>query len=896
MTGRSILRLPAQFESKSFLVGLALTVLLCALWFVPAIHALELRMLDIFFQLKGPPPPHPGVLHVDIDDSSIEKIGRWPWDRVRHAQLVDILTETGARAIVFDVTFPDLQSPDNDEAFVSSCAESGLVYIGYNLPLVEEFAFKTRDLPWYRQAKKELLCDITLEPGELAGRLGIEAPEVEPFATRVLETVIEEELRQAGGGDGEAAAAFERAGGFVARTARRISDRLTAEAIVAGSALPADTLSDTGREAFLVPPFSALARAARGCGFVSVEPDSRDGILRHIPVLRKYRGMHGYLSLVVLRDLEEMEIRPSSRGIALHSAAGTLEIPLNRHGELLLDWARMSDFERVPCAAVIQIADMREAALSNLCQDAITATGLNKRLREVCEELAQLRHSAAVSPDPAAFRERLATRRKMRDAEVAKLLAQVERFVESARRRGIEGDGAKQVDEFDRLARATRKLLESSKRLAGEVRKFARGKICIVGSTHTGSTDLHPTPIATEIPGCMAHSTFLSMLSAHSFPREPVAWSSLILLVLGGIGVSFASSRLSALNSVTVVILAVLGLTFALFALFATTGLFLGLGSPLTAVVVSFAGTTAYRRFAEERARRKIRNIFQRQVGKAVADQLIQQGEKIELGGESRAATVYFSDIAGFSAISEKLPAHDLVELLNEYFTAMCEPVVEKYGGYLDKFEGDAILAVFGIPLAGENHARDACYAALENQKALTDLRRRFASEDRPGIHQRIGISSGEMVVGYVGSPQRHDYTVIGDAVNLGQRLEAANKLYGTSIIIGEATREAAGDFVETRELDLARVPGREKPVRLYELVAKKGELPEAKREAFELFARALALYRQRSYREALGLFRETSEALPDDGPSLLYIDRCEKHISSPRDDNWDGVHDVSLK
>jgi adenylate cyclase len=261
-----------------------------------------------------------------------------------------------------------------------------------------------------------------------------------------------------------------------------------------------------------------------------------------------------------------------------------------------------------------------------------------------------------------------------------------------------------------------------------------------------------------------------------------------------------------------------------------------------------------------------------------------------------RNATVYFSDVAGFSAISEKLTPPELVELLNEYYTVMCEPVVETYGGYLDKFEGDAILAVFGIPLEGENHARDACFAALENRKALSELRERLSAQGKPEIYQRIGLSTGEMVVGYLGSPQRHDYTVLGDAVNLGQRLEGASKLYGTSIIISEATLEMARDFIEVRELDLARVPGRAKPVKLYELVSKKGELAEEKSRAFNLFAEALELYRKRSFSDARSKFGEALDLLPDDGPSKLYVKRCEQHVSSPPPDDWDGVHEIGMK
>ncbi len=907
MSGQSAVGPRARFELASLLVGLALTILLGALWFIPMMRVFELKMLDSFFALKGPPEHDPGIVHIDIDDSSIEKIGRWPWDRFRHAQLVDVLTEAGAQAIIYDITFPDPQSEENDAAFISSCAVSDNVYIGFNLNLLDKSAFLVQSLPWYAPARRELLSDITLGPEELASRLGAGTEEIEPFLTRVKEAVIEEELRRRIGKDKDVNPAdFLREitpaeklceGGFEDRTVRRIYERLSAEDLLAESALKSRSGELIEGRSRLTPPIPGLVRAAKGCGFVSVEPDRSDGVLRHIPLLRSHRGrLYSYLSLVVLRDIRGLEISHNKREIIFKSEAQELKLPLDEQNEVLLDWASVEDFERVPFAAVVQIADMREAALRNLSQEALTSTGMNAELLRECDKLRLLKREAAASAEPKAMRDAIVGQQAICMKEQDALLARLERLVASAKRRGVKGEQGEKAEAFDRLVKGTGRLLERAGDLVGKLRKEVEGKICIVGATHTGSTDLHQTSIATEVPGCMAHSTLLSMFYARSFPREPWRWSSLVMLVLAGSIISLVSARLSALRSVVVTVAALLGLSAALFSLFASGGIFLGLASPVSSMVLAFAGTAAYRRFAEERARRKVRSIFQRQVGEAVAEQLIRGGEEIKLGGEMRTATVYFSDIAGFSTISEKLTPPELVELLNEYFSIMCVPVVETYGGYLDKFEGDAILAVFGVPLAGENHARDACFAALQNQEALAELRQKLSREGKPEIRQRIGISTGEMVVGYVGSPQRHDYTVLGDAVNLGQRLEAANKLYRTSIIISESTYELAREFIEVRELDLARVPGRMEPVKTFELACKKGDLPESKREAFELFARALAHYRGREFSEALALFKKILELLPGDGPSQLYIKRCRDRLASGTPKDWDGVHDVGLK
>jgi adenylate cyclase len=902
MGEQSALKLATRFESRSFLLGLILTALLTLLWFLPPVQILELRMLDIFSQLKGTPAPHPQVVHVDIDDSSIEKIGRWPWDRIRHAQLVDVLTEAGAKAIVFDVTFPDPQSIDNDAAFAASCLISGRVYIGYNLPVIPKDCFEVRSLPWYESAGKELLKDLLLEPEELASRIGEEPGEVAEYFTRIKEAVIEDELRRRRVEDEnfnvEDYINNRCQGGYEERAVRRIYSRLEAEHLLTGSALaPASGERPSLRKFILMPPLPSLVRAVKGSGFVSVDPDPDDGILRHAPLVREYRGsLYGYLSLVVLKDIEGFEVGIAGRKVTLSSNTRTAEIPLNGRNEALLDWVRAEDFTRIPFAAVVQAADMRETALRNLCQEALSTTGLNGKLLKACQALEYLMREAAISKEPLSFREELIRLRDIREQEQEKLLAQIERFVASAKQRELTGEKKRQVDEYDYLATTTRKLVKRSDKILNKLRNMVQDRICIIGSTHTGSTDLHPTPVATELPGCMAHSSFLSMFNAGFFPREPFRWSSLVMLVLGGLGISFVSSHLAALKSMLVTIAVIVGLSLLLFVLFASHGIYLGLASPLVAMTVTFAATTAYRRFSEEHARRKIRSIFQHQVGKAVADQIIQRGEEIELGGETCNATVYFSDIEGFTAIAEQVTEHELVDMLNEYFTLMCGPVVEKYSGYLDKFEGDAILAVFGVPLHTANHARDACYAALENRELLTGLRQELARSGKPEIKQRIGLSTGDMVVGYVGSPQRHDYTVIGDIVNLGQRLEAANKVYNTSIIIGEATFEAARDYIEARELDLARVPGRARPVRFFELAAKKGDLSQKEQEAFGIFAEALQQYRDREFGQAAVLFEKVTKLLPGDGPALLYMKRCRGHISSPPPGGWDGLHEVGLK
>jgi adenylate cyclase len=201
-------------------------------------------------------------------------------------------------------------------------------------------------------------------------------------------------------------------------------------------------------------------------------------------------------------------------------------------------------------------------------------------------------------------------------------------------------------------------------------------------------------------------------------------------------------------------------------------------------------------------------------------------------------------------------------------------------------------MAFWGAPLPERDHAYRACLSALECQDALEEIRRDFPKRGWPELFARIGINTGEMVVGNMGSQERFDYTVLGDNVNLGSRLEGANKEFGTSVLISETTYEAVKEMVEARELDLIRVKGRESPVRVYELLAKKGELEELRRRAMDLFAEGLSLYRARRWQEAIAIFQR----LRGDPPSEVFLGRCTRFLDSPPPEDWDGVVGVTSK
>src|SRR5215472_5277769 len=307
----------------------------------------------------------------------------------------------------------------------------------------------------------------------------------------------------------------------------------------------------------------------------------------------------------------------------------------------------------------------------------------------------------------------------------------------------------------------------------------------------------------------------------------------------------------------------------------------------------------AFNRMVEElRSRERIKETFGKFVDPRIVSQLIGSGTD---QAERRTLTIFFSDIASFSGISEQLTAGAIVNLLNSYFGAVAE-VIHAHHGVIDKYIGDGVMAFWTPPFsAGDDHASDACLAALAQQEALVALRERLPEitgmrRDPPQLMIRMGIATGEGVVGTIGSYAARSYTVIGDTVNLASRLEGINKLYGTSIILGEETFRLAQHVVEARELDTITVAGKTEPVRIYEAMCRTGELTPERSQLRELYGQGLAAYRRQEWGEAEAHFEGCLRIAVEDGPARLFLERVALLRAAPPPADWDGIWRLSEK
>jgi len=434
--------------------------------------------------------------------------------------------------------------------------------------------------------------------------------------------------------------------------------------------------------------------------------------------------------------------------------------------------------------------------------------------------------------------------------------------------------------------------------VAGQVKAGEfKDKIVFIGATAVGIGDIRAMPFQKQgYAGVEMHANVADNILHDSFLKRGTLeeTADLLILLFCGIvmGLVFVVMRPS-LSWAAFLGSALLLAAFVYFQ-FSWNGRWLSLVIPAGTLTANFIGITAYRVIFEEKEKRKTRNAFGMYLHPGLINQMLKDPEKLRLGGEEAELTVMFSDIRGFTSISEKLTPTELVALLNEYLTAMSDTIMRTWGT-VDKYEGDAIMAFWGRPYAQPDHALRACEACLNMITELKFLNGKWKSEGKKEINIGIGLNSGPMVVGNMGSLKRFNYTVMGDAVNLGARLEGQNKEYGTRIIISEGTYQYARDKFVCRELDWITVKGKTKPVAIYELMAKAEDAAKFEPLA-KVFRQGLKLYRAGQFAEALQVFEDILEAYPNDGPAKLFASRAKAYVQAPPVGVWDGVFTATSK
>ena len=422
-----------------------------------------------------------------------------------------------------------------------------------------------------------------------------------------------------------------------------------------------------------------------------------------------------------------------------------------------------------------------------------------------------------------------------------------------------------------------------------------KNKIVLVGTTAPGLMDLRATPVQSNYPGVEVHANLISGILDNNLKQRPAFTNGIeiIIIMLAGFLLTFILPHLNPLKATlltTAILSAVLSINFASWQL---ANLVLPVAASLLMIAMIYLLNMSYGFFVESHGKRQLTRLFGQYVPPDLVKEMANNPEIINLKGESREMTVLFSDVRGFTSISEGLDPEQLTKMMNEFLTPMTK-IIHEHRGTIDKYMGDAIMAFWGAPLPDTQHAQHALNAALAMNTALTEINKKFALKGWPVIKMGFGLNTGNMVVGNMGSSFRMAYTVMGDSVNLGSRIEGLTKNYGVDIIVSENVKTQVPDMIY-RELDMVRVKGKELAVTIYEPIGKPDQIGSDVLNALALHGSALQAYRNQDWDAASKQFKRLEKTAPH-ALYALYLARIKQFKQTPPPKNWDGVFNYETK
>lgn len=887
----------------------------------------ELVTYDWRFHMRnslfGPPAIDPRLGTIEISDQSVAFEGRFQdWTRDKYTDVVSLLNQYGARMLGFDVYFIEPSTKLVSEEQLKSLDNIDRAAV---MELLEQVDYDAHFAEAIRKAGNVYL----------AMYLGIVNAETAGAGT---ERAVEERSP----GEEKVLAAVRRNGPQLM--------------------VPPEA-STLNRAHYIEPPLALLREAARGYAYAQTVADV-DGARRRFPLVYQYMDVvFPSIALSMVCDhlevpLSQVQVWPGDY-VLLPEARfpeGRLmdiRIPIDQYGNMNVNWAGRweNTFVRYPHIA-LRRAYQREQRQQRL--EAIKGlVAAEPSLARDPSALAAALETAGWS-EPETNRTAMVTWFQAVGIEAA---LRAEPGLEAAdfwRSKGVTRPTAAQLAMFKAVARNRRVaalLRESPTATADElvaalpeypaatVRQTAayvrqhmegnglaagasplffypyvafdgqyvtpenlRGRILYYGHTSTGSTDLSVTPFQGDFPMVGTYPNVINTIVNQSFIERIPLWQNVLLIMAFGVLLSVSVPRLRVLQGAALIALLVVLYAATALLSFAHAGLWLDLVAPLVILVAGYLAVTIYGYVIKEREKDFVQGAFGHYLSPAVVEHILQNPAMVsQLGGEERVMTAFFSDIASFSTISECLTPAELVQFINEYLTEMCD-IIESYGGTIDKFEGDAIVAFFGAPIYYEDHASRAALACIDQQRRLVELRERWVAEQslpvrleelrrawkrqgRTFAHVRMGVTAGPMIVGNMGSRSRTDYTIMGDTVNLAARFESGQRIYNIGIMVNDAIHDAVVDQVAMRKLDVIQVTGKEDSVTAYEILDRKSDLDPQRREVLQLYNEGLALYEQFEFDRARKLFEQALLVLPTDGPSALYADRCEDFAENPPED-----------
>jgi class 3 adenylate cyclase/CHASE2 domain-containing sensor protein len=811
-------------------------------------RALELKISDLLLRpmaslpAGGAGPEAVPITILGIDDRSLLPAygGRWPWAWDRLAAVTDVLRDAGARLVMLDIEFAERDNlrvveepgPDGSPAWrVIETAPSFRNSIRAAGNVIVPFSVYIKGRPGTADGDRRPVTEVGRSDGSARSRRGGDESILAPFAT----------------------------------------------------GLAPDAAPGLWEAEDVQPMVPELAAVTAGSGYTTAVHDAEDGVVRRVPLLARTADRvfsHLMLHTAGLWQFgRDYRVRLADGRLYLQSADGTssVGVPVDEHAQVETRWpTNLRQLHIISIIPVLQLAKQRQRYFAAM-----------RQLDEVFPEEGWAAARKAINE---AFETAAAAGRRPSARELADLASRLKAVEERLAMKLIETaeapDAGKPADAKARRlgaiaaehAQFLRDYYEPDKGHAAGLKDLLphiQGRLCIVGYYATGIADMHTTPIGNAQPGVTIYPagirTILSGVAFSHLPRLPEG--AIIVLVAGLVVLTL---HLSTWRGVAAMLaLSLLVVAAAMLASWKGAVL-LPVAGPVLGIVLAFAGVTSYRQLTEASSRRWITRAFEQYTGAEHVDELLRDPERLRLGGERRPITFLFSDIAGFTTLSEKYEPEKLVRLLNRYLSVMTEIFMAESGA-LDKYEGDAILAMFGAPIPLPDHALRAVRAALAMHEALPRVNRELVEAgllaEGTRLGMRIGCSSGPAIVGNFGSEQRFNYTAMGDTINLGARLEEANRWLGSRILVPEPTAAACAGAVLFRRFGPARIRGKNIPAVLYEPLALE-PAPEDLRRVADAFGRAIDALQTRNMDAAEAALAELLAARPDDKPAQVLKER----------------------
>ncbi|MGI5173008.1 adenylate/guanylate cyclase domain-containing protein [Treponema sp. OMZ 840] len=900
--------------------------------FAGIFEKLELRMYDILLAVKPAVPEQEDILIVAIDDASIGEIGTFPWSRDILGDALIRMRELGAKKAVFDIEYV-------------SPSQRGID------PVVE------KSLPQRFEQSELNIASLIQELSAAVARGDLPAAYAPETAQDLISSYVAPEFRDLQ--DAVVGKLSRDNDLYFAQTIHFFGDTwLTVNAGDMGIVV-SDELIDYVRKNILLhtvtappgliahendlflsqqqltrkmtPALFVLMEQAQGAGFTNVVLDS-DGARRRIELLHESEGL--YIPQLVFAPLLTMlqtdSLVRTKNALILKDALfpgenqrKDIRIPLDSNGRMLINWIPDTFRNSFKNESVFFLYDLdkKEQTIVSILQSLAgfrlgrggTMLGYYDAAHYLLDTYADLlqtkgmllKNTEVPSRTDPLYNDYF-ERRKAFFTDCAELtdpvyeqeiLSVLDELVNDENRDEINEIRSLVSDKFTKLA----SYLKEYNSLFAELQTLYSGAVCIIGHTASNSTDLGTTPFQGQYPNIGTHANVLNTILNRSF-IFPLPWYvsfgfyALLLFII----VFFDRQiNIKALNVIGVT--GIVGVPLIAFVLI-QFGIYTPLVGSFLAVVLSYIGTSLYRFASAEKDKTFLRRAFSTYLSEKVVDEIVNDPTKLTLGGEEKNITALFTDIKSFSTLSEKVTPVQLVNILNEYLTDLSN-IILKHEGTIDKYIGDAIVSFFGAPITVEDHAWQACVAAVRMKEAEVLLNRRLKEAGMlpMPIQTRIGINTGNMVVGNMGTDMKMNYTIMGNDVNLAARLEGVNKSYSSWILASESTWDAANSGSKAgtllgRRLDRVRVIGIEKPVQLYNIMGVKAELSDDCIECVKVFHAGLDRYLQKDFAGAKKLFETAVHILPEDGPSQVFATRCQEFIKTGVPENWSGVLTMTTK